>query len=182
MNKRMKVLAASTVVGLQALPGYVSVASAQIVNPPVTITATGTSCGSGSVRVFEGGIFRGCTSLSNLPGGGGGSVPEGEAWVDGRWGFAPPPTPPKTEEQRQRERDQCNTDRTWKMQVYAQGAQPLVQACASRYAADNIFTLIETLRSLFGSSCAQDLARDTQAAANKFDDEHKACMAKANGP
>ena len=110
MNKRIKLLAASAVVGLQALPGYVSVAHAQSQLPLVMVT--GQNCG-GDVRVFEGGTFRGCTSLSNLPGGGGGggSAPEGEAWVNGRWGFAPPPPPPKSAEQKAAEKAKCESDR-----------------------------------------------------------------------
>jgi hypothetical protein len=183
MNKRIKLLAASAVVGLQALPGYVSVAYAQTQLELVTVT--GQSCSSGNVRVFEGGTFRGCTSLSNLPGGGGGggSVPEGEAWVNGRWGFAPPPPPPRTEEQKQRDRDQCNANRTDSLNTFQVGISGEVARCGGVASSGSGWLyFVEIVNTLRGQSCGVRIAEQTVAAKAIFDAEHKQCMERADRP
>jgi hypothetical protein len=161
--------------GSQTFPNVLSSAIAQTGQvPPDRVVVTGTSSGSsigyvGSGLGFYGSSYSSGGSLS-------GGVPEAEAF-----GRAPAP-PPKTEEQRRTEREQCNTDRNWKMSVFQTGISGQVQACAARYAANNIFTVVEVLKNLVGTSCAKQIARETEAAAMKFDAEHAQCMAKANGP
>lgn len=177
MRRYVKVLAAGSLVGFQGMPGYLTAAVGQTSQlPPVTISGRSSGSANGGSACWPN-----CTAYS---GGGGGSssgsqsFPENEATVK----LPAPPPAPKSDEQRQREREQCNTDRAWKMSVFQTGISGMVQACAARYAANNIFTTVELIKNLLGTSCGQEIARQTDTAARQFDAEHAQCMAKANKP
>ncbi|RTL43453.1 MAG: hypothetical protein EKK53_09855 [Burkholderiales bacterium] len=98
MKRFVKALAAGTLMGTQALPGYVSLADAQN-SQLASVTVTGKSNGGSSNGASA--CWPNCTAYSgggSNSSGGGGSLPEAEAF-----GKAPAPAPKKTDEQRLKE-------------------------------------------------------------------------------
>ena len=134
MKRYVKVLATSTLLGVQAIPGYVGVATAQSTLPPVTVSH---SCPSGQVRVYQDRNFLGCGNVSDYSSGGGsggGSIPEGEAIVNGRWAPAPPPAPVPPPPPPPPAHCQATYDRS--MQIATKEREQGSAACADVYRAD----------------------------------------------
>ena len=183
MKRYVKVLAASTLLGFQAIPGYVGVATAQSVLPHVTVSR---SCPSVQVQVYQDRNFLGCGNVSDYSSGGGsggGSIPEGEAIVNGRWAPAPPPEPVKTEEQRERDRARCDTNRAFDFSVFQTGISGQVARCGGVVSSGaGWLYFIETVKTLRGRPCGVEIAKETDKAARIIQGAHDVCMAKANQP
>lgn len=175
MKRYVKVLAAGSIVGLQSLPGYISVAAAQNAElPPVTVS--GSSSG--------GGCYPNCGSHYS---GGGNSSSGSQNVPENEFQMGPPaPPPPKSPEQKQREREKCESDRndfrTEATTIY----QAQMGVCASGnstsygYFIDQWKRFTGEVLSIGPGSCSVELTRNYNSLLNVIDQRRDRCVAAAN--
>lgn len=176
MKRYVKTLAISSLVGFQGIPGYVSTTLAQTNSlPPVTVTGPSTpspdpwggSPGSG----YSGG--GGCQSC--------GGVPEAEYSGGGR-----PAPAPKTEAQKQAEREKCETARTDARSELQTSYTAEMGVCASRnsttfgYFSEQVKRFLNESAGIGQGDCSTSLTRQYYQLLTIFDNRRDACVAAAN--
>lgn len=168
VKRYVKVLAAGTLLGTQSLPGYVSVAGAQVTQmPPVTVT--GTSSGS------SGGCGSSCNSYGGFYSSGGSSsssdVPENEAY-----GYKPAPPPPPKPKPDPQKIARCDADYSIAADRTTMAYGIALNACVSGRSAQP-----PAYANGWYSSCVKDAddRKTMQQAADKSAREK--CLAEAGG-
>ncbi|RTL43455.1 MAG: hypothetical protein EKK53_09865 [Burkholderiales bacterium] len=178
VRRYVKVLAAGTLMGTQALPGYVSVVDAQN-SQLASVTVTGKSNGGSS----NGGsaCWPNCTAYSGGGGnssGGGGSVPEAEAF-----GRAPaPPHPKKTPQEREEQKRRCEGTYKQDMDNLTAEVNARFTACANSATTPIGVVVDRLLGQASAQSCISTVARYRDDKQWDINLKRAQCLVEADKP
>ena len=178
MKQRVRILAATAIVGVQCTTGLGSLAMAQ----SQTVTVTGQRPTNGGYDCWPN-----CTAYSggsSSGGSSGGSFPENEAYS------APPPPPPpppkKTAEQRAAEKQKCENQRIDDRQDTTTMYNAQMQVCASTNSTSYGY-FIEQWRKFTGQAlnigpgtCSDNLTQAFNTVMREYDKRRDVCLANAD--
>ena len=177
MGKFVKVLASSALAAGSCVPSTFQSAVGQTTLPPVVVN--GNSGGGGS-----GGTGSTGTGFGGYSGGGGcqscGGYPEGE------YGGGKPAPPPKSEKQKEAEREKCEAARKDSREELFKSFDGTMNECATRnstlfgYFAEQTKQFLHETVGAGAGSCSTNINRQYRKLLDFYDERRETCLKAAN--